>query len=122
MMLGIDDSTTVADAFNQHVARACDLNREMLGFASLLPSDLVNLIAWIDDCNLFQAWDGIYPVLQRGYPPNPDLTFLADYLFEYLQLAELLDRYRKEFLPGEPGKPPELGGDGVPLWGYAICN
>jgi hypothetical protein len=117
-MLGIDDSTTVVDVINQSVSRARDLNREMLGFASLLPSDMVNLIAWIDDCNFFQAWDGIYPLLQRGLPPNPDLTFLADNLFEYLRLAELLDQYREKFLPGEPGKPPELDSDVVPLSGY----
>jgi len=119
-MLGMDESTTVADVLNQNIRRAHDLNSEMLGFASLLPSQMVNLIASIDDCNFFQAWDGYLSVLSRGIVPrNPDLTDLADFLFQYLQLAELLDRYRKTFLPGEPGGP-ELAGVDAPLSGYTI--
>jgi hypothetical protein len=112
---GIDDSPTVADVIDQTIRTARDLNREVLGFASMLSSEIVNLIAWIDGCHFFLAWNAFVPYLHRKPKPNLDLTILADDLFKYLQLVELLNRYREEFLPGKPLRPSELSGITDPL-------
>lgn len=107
---------------HHHMARARQVNREILEFAPYLATEAMSLIKLIEERGYFQKFDEVYGFYQRGQLGDPDLqTLLAKPVFDYLLIVHRFDRYRRELLPITFRSPPYLisgsarGSDEIPL-------
>jgi len=111
----------VLDAIAYHMDRARQRNRQILEFASFVPSDVLSLITAIENDGYFRIFERIYPMYKADVIRNTNLSFLARNFFDYLLIADRLDTYTQEFLPTTSTRPPylvsgsELNSDETPL-------
>jgi len=111
---------TVMDAIHDRITRTCAINREILSFTQYLASDLINHIAAVDSCTLFQGF-GLHYNLYHSGRLRTDMSEWAKAIFDYLQLVDDVDNYRLENKLPTYSPPPELisgsekRSDAVPL-------
>lgn len=87
---------TVMDAIYSHSTRARQLNRELLDLSTYLASDLIHLIALIEEHGGLDEFELIYAAYQRGHLNKSDnLSGIAPVLFNYLQIVDRVAQYRK---------------------------
>ena len=112
---------TVADVMAYHLDRTRKIIHEVLNFAPYYDSKVVEVVGAMDDCDLFLGFDTIEPQIRIGR--NISTAPLEAAIFDFLQLADRLNNYRKQNLPVETSNFPELIGttsresDAVPLKG-----
>lgn len=114
---------TVADVLAFHVGRARKLIQEILTFAPFYDSEVVKIVAAIDDCHFFRMLEVMDPQWRAG--ETFGLVSFEEPIFDYLQLADRLNEYRAQHLPTQPtefselitGKPPGEDSPAVPLSG-----
>jgi hypothetical protein len=84
------------DAIYSYSTRARQLNRELLDLSTYLASDLIHLIALIEDHGGLDEFEQIYAAYQRGHLNKSDnLSGIAPVLFNYLQIVDRVAKYRK---------------------------
>jgi hypothetical protein len=89
-------SATVMDAIYSYVTRARQLNSELLNLSTYLASDLIHLIALIEEHGGLDEFELIYAAYQSGHlDKSEDLSGIAPALFNYLQIVDRVDMYRK---------------------------
>ncbi len=89
-------SATVMDAIYSYATRARQLNRELLDLSTYLASDLINLIALIEEHGGLDKFELIYAAYQRGQlNKSENLSGIAPVLFNYLQIVDRVAKYRK---------------------------
>ena len=94
---------TVMDVINHNIAETRARCREVLGFSSFLASDVIKYVIEIENCYFLVSFEQRMG-LEWALPMNRDrdLSYWAPYIFEYLEKANLLVKYRREFLPKTP--------------------
>jgi hypothetical protein len=103
---GIRDGT-VADVVTFHVHRARAIIGEILAFAPNYDSEVIELVVALRECQLFQTFELREPSWRIG--GGPDVASLEKPLFNYLLLADRLNRYRdSNNIVGKPTTYPEL--------------
>ena len=76
--------------------RARQLNRELLDLSTYLASDLIHLIALIEEHGGLDEFELIYAAYQRGHLNKSDnLSGIAPVLFNYLQIVDRVAKYRR---------------------------
>ncbi len=89
-------SATVMDAIYFYAARARQLNRELLNLSTYLASDLIDLIALIEEHGGLDKLELIDVAYQRGHVSKSEsLSGIAPVLFNYLQIVDRVAKYRK---------------------------
>lgn len=89
-------SATVMDAIYSYATRARQLNRELLSLSTYLASDLIHLIALIEEHGGLDKFELIYAAYQRGHlNKSENLSGIAPALFNYLQIVDRVAMYRK---------------------------
>ena len=102
----------VMDVVAFHVERARIMCREILGFAPYYDSEVVEVVAAIEICPFFQMFNAVEPQLRTStLGEKLEMSFFEEAIFDYLQLADRLHRYRqknRDILPDNPEPFPEL--------------
>lgn len=112
---------TVMGLIGHHVIRAREVNQEILTFASHLDSELISYLVAIEQYGYFRHFYGWNMAYQKGMFRGSDLSVLGRPLFDYLQVVDHLDQYRRRFLSTMHSRPPYLisgsnrQSDAVPL-------
>jgi hypothetical protein len=89
-------SATVMDAIYSYSTRARQLNLELLYLSTYLDSDLIHLIALIEEHGGLDEFELMYAAYQRGHLNKSDnLSGIAPVLFNYLQIVDRVAKYRK---------------------------
>lgn len=123
---GVPTPGTVLDVIGFHIDRAREASRQLLEFAAYLDSDVVKVVVAMENSLFYFIFDTVEPQLRaKLIKSNQPMAVLADPLFDYLQLADRLNRYREnqENLPDKPEAFPELiagnhgDSDAIPLSG-----
>ena len=103
--------TTVIDAIHSYTTRARQLNREILDVSTFLASELIDLIALIEDHGELDKYEQFYAEYQRGRL-SENLSGIAPVLFNYLQIVYHVAKYRRDFgLTSHKAPPYLLRGD-----------
>jgi hypothetical protein len=89
-------SATVMDAISFYATRARQLNRELLNLSTYLASDLIDLIAVIEEHGGLDKLELIDVAYQRcHFSKSENLSGIAPVLFNYLQIVDRVAKYRK---------------------------
>jgi hypothetical protein len=88
---------TVIDVIHSYTYRARQLNRQILDLSPYLASDLIDLIALIEDHGELDKYEQIYAEYRQGRLAKTGLAGIAPVLFNYLQIVDRVDKYRKAF-------------------------
>jgi hypothetical protein len=89
-------SATVMDAIYYYATGARQLNRELLNLSTYLASDLIDLIALIEEHGGLDKLELIDVAHQRGHlHKSENLSGIAPVLFNYLQIVDRVAKYRK---------------------------
>jgi hypothetical protein len=104
---------TVMDAISSYVTRARQLNRELLDLSTYLDSDLIEMIALMEDHGELDRFEQIYAIYQLGHVNKwENLSGIAPVLFNYLQIVDHVAKYRRDLRLGFYRKPTYLLGSG----------
>jgi hypothetical protein len=86
----------VMDAIYSCVTKARELNREILSLSAYLSTDLIDLIALIEDHGELDKFELIWRERHR-LPQGDNLSGIAPVLFNYLLIVDRVAKYRKAF-------------------------
>jgi hypothetical protein len=104
---------TVADAIYSYTTKARQLNRDILSLSTYLSSDLIDLIALIEDHGELDRFEFIYTAYRQGHTGKDDnLSGIAPVLFNYLQIVDHVATYRNSIRVAAYKAPPYLLGAG----------
>ncbi|MFA7511861.1 MAG: hypothetical protein WCZ29_15385 [Mycolicibacterium vanbaalenii] len=113
-------SVTVLFVILDRMGRTETCIKEILGFSTAVPSELVDLLTAIQRHSHFLSFHSLASMAER-YPglgfgvSNPDLMIWRRQLFDYLLIVDRLDKYAQDFGLGDspPQRPGWLTADGA---------